>query len=119
VSDPKTYDTPNVDKSEEVDNFSSQRYVVLQTQEFRSWLRKLRNHSAKNRILARIVRAELGNLGDHKFFDGIGELRIPFGPGYRVYFVRRGQTVVILLCGGDKDSQDRDIKQAIKMSKEI
>jgi putative addiction module killer protein len=111
-------ETSHIDKSGQIDNLNSQKLVVLQTAEFRLWLRKLRDHSARNRILARIVRVEVGNLGDHKFFDGIGELRILLGAGYRIYFVRRGQTVVILLCGGDKDSQDRDIKRAIKMSKE-
>ena len=51
-------------------------------------------------------------VGDAKYFDGIGELRIDYGPGYRIYFVRRGDTVIILLCGGDKGSQKRDIKRA-------
>ena len=59
-----------------------------------------------------------GNLGDAKFFGGIGELRIDYGPGYRLYFVRRGEAVIVLLCGGDKSSQKRDIKLAIKMAKE-
>jgi len=58
-------------------------------------------------------------MGDAKFFDGIGELRIDYGPGYRVYFVRRGQIVVVLLCGGDKSSQSRDIRKAIQMAKEV
>ncbi|MFK4824856.1 type II toxin-antitoxin system RelE/ParE family toxin [Paenochrobactrum sp. BZR 588] len=58
-------------------------------------------------------------MGDAKFFDGIGELRIDYGPGYRVYFVKRGNTIFILLSGGDKRSQDRDIKAAINMAKEV
>lgn len=58
-------------------------------------------------------------MGDHKFFDGIGELRLDYGPGYRLYFAMQGSVVVILLCGGDKGSQERDIKRAIEMSKEI
>ncbi|WP_363293531.1 type II toxin-antitoxin system RelE/ParE family toxin [Mesorhizobium sp.] len=57
--------------------------------------------------------------GDAKFFEGIGELRIDYGPGYRVYFIRRGSTVIILLCGGDKSSQDRDIRKAKKMADEV
>jgi putative addiction module killer protein len=61
----------------------------------------------------------LGNLGDAKFFDGIGELRIDYGPGYRIYFVKRGNMVVILLCGGDKTTQRRDIKQAIETAREL
>ncbi len=60
-----------------------------------------------------------GNFGDAKFFDGIGELRIDYGPGYRLYFVKRGQMAVILLCGGDKRTQNRDIADAIAMVKEL
>ena len=69
------------------------------------------------RRLARIGRE--GHFGDVKYFDGIGELRIDYGPGYRVYFVRLGEMIVILLCGGDKDSQNRDIQLAITMAKEV
>jgi putative addiction module killer protein len=58
-------------------------------------------------------------LGDAKFFDGIGELRIDHGPGYRLYFVRRHESIVILLCGGDKSSQKRDIKRARQMAEEV
>lgn len=58
-------------------------------------------------------------MGDVKFFKGIGELRIDFGPGYRVYFVQRGSVAVILLCGGDKSSQSRDIERALAMAKEV
>jgi len=65
------------------------------------------------------VRAEAGLLGDVKYFDGIGEMRVDFGPGYRVYFVTQGNELIILLCGGDKGSQQRDIKQAIAMAKEL
>jgi putative addiction module killer protein len=61
-------------------------------------------------------RLEGGLLGDAKFFEGIGELRIDHGPGYRLYFVRRGNIVLILLCGGDKSTQDRDIKRAKEMA---
>lgn len=58
-------------------------------------------------------------MGDVKYFDGIGELRLDFEPGYRLYFVKRGNEVIILLCGGDKSGQDRDIKKAIQMAKEL
>lgn len=92
---------------------------VRQTERFRKWLKALRDVQAKARILVRIRRAELGNLGDAKFFDGIGEMRIDHGPGYRVYFVKRGETLIILLCGGDKKSQRRDIEQAIEMAKDV
>ena len=61
----------------------------------------------------------LGLLGDAKYFSGIGELRIDYGPGYRVYFVKRGNTLIVLLCGGDKSTQDKDIKRAMKMAKEV
>jgi len=58
-------------------------------------------------------------MGDVKYFDGLGEIRIDYGPGYRLYFVKRGNTVVILLCGGDKDSQRRDINMAKNLAKEV
>ncbi|MGN6142240.1 MAG: type II toxin-antitoxin system RelE/ParE family toxin [Mesorhizobium sp.] len=92
---------------------------VRRTAEFSEWFKALKDVRAKARIEIRIARVELGNLGDAKFFDGIGELRVDYGPGYRVYFVKRGNTVVILLCGGDKSSQKKDIKQAIAMAKEL
>ncbi|QPC87980.1 type II toxin-antitoxin system RelE/ParE family toxin [Mesorhizobium sp. NBSH29] len=86
---------------------------------FSNWLKSLKDVRAQARIEIRIARVELGNLGDARFFDGIGELRIDYGPGYRVYLVKRGNTVVILLCGGDKSSQKKDIKSAIAMAKEL
>ena len=92
---------------------------VRRTAEFSEWIKSLKDVRAKARIEIRIARVELGNLGDARFFDGIGELRIDYGPGYRVYFVKRGDTVVILLSGGDKDSQKRDIRKAISMAREL
>ena len=92
---------------------------VVATDVFRTWLDRLRDRRAKALIQTRIDRIEMGNFGDHKFFSGIGELRIAHGPGYRVYFVKRGAVVVILLCGGDKASQDRDIRRAIEIAKEV
>lgn len=80
---------------------------------------RLNDIRAVERIGIRIARVQSGLLGDAKFFDGIGELRIDHGPGYRLYFVKRGNEVVILLCGGDKSTQKRDIKKAIKMAKEV
>ena len=74
---------------------------------------------AAKRIAQRVVRVQAGLLGDAKFFDGIGELRIDHGPGYRVYFVHRGKVLIILLAGGDKSTQSKDIKRAIKLAKEI
>ena len=92
---------------------------VRQTRAFRDWLSQLRDDQARNHINRRIIRLESGLLGDAKYFDGIGELRIHHGPGYRVYFARRGNVLVILLCGGDKSIQTRDIKLAVAMAKEI
>ncbi len=92
---------------------------VRKTAAFLGWFRSLKDERARARIQIRIDRLELGLFGDAKFFDGIGELRIDYGPGYRVYFLRRGDTVVILLCGGDKSSQSRDIRRAVEMAKEV
>lgn len=85
---------------------------VRQTTAFRDWLDELKDSRARERIAQRIVRLQAGLLGDAKFFEGIGELRVDHGPGYRVYFVRRGRIVVVLLCGGDKSTQRRDIERA-------
>lgn len=92
---------------------------VRKTAVFLNWFASLRDARAQARIQIRIDRLELGLLGDAKFFDGIGELRIDYGPGYRLYFVRHGKKVIILLCGGDKSTQKRDIKRAIEMAKEV
>ena len=92
---------------------------VRRADEFSQWLKSLRDRTARAKIITRIQRVELGNVGDAKFFDGIGELRINYGPGYRLYFVQRGPVVIILLCGGDKSSQDSDIRLALKMAKEV
>jgi len=85
---------------------------VRRTPEFLEWLRGLRDRRAQDRIAARIVRMEAGLMGDVKYFEGIGELRIDYGPGYRLYFMREGAVLVVLLCGGDKGSQKRDIARA-------
>ena len=80
---------------------------------FTQWLRGLRDGTTRNRIRQRIARIRLGNFGDARAVgDGVQELRIHFGPGYRVYFGREGDALVILLCGGDKGSQERDIERA-------
>jgi len=77
------------------------------------WLRSLRDAKARIAIDRRIIRMELGNFGDHKFCrDGVWELRIDVGPGYRVYYAMAGTTVVLLLSGGDKRTQDADISRA-------
>jgi putative addiction module killer protein len=85
--------------------------VVLKP-EFSDWLEGLRDQRAKARIASRLARLANGNLGDHKRFDALLELRVDYGPGYRLYAVQRGNALVIVLCGGDKGSQDRDIARA-------
>lgn len=79
----------------------------------------MRDELIARRIAVRLTRIEAGLMGDVKYFDGMGEIRIDYGPGYRLYFVKRGNTVVILLCGGDKDSQKRDIELAKNLAKEV
>jgi putative addiction module killer protein len=93
---------------------------VRQTATFATWLRALRDRQAKARILARIDRLSLGNPGDVRpVGEGVSELRIDYGPGYRVYFVRRGETAVVLLAGGDKRSQPRDIARALALARSL
>ena len=93
---------------------------IVQTAAFSAWLGKLADIAATARIVARLRRLELGNPGDVKSVGGgVSEMRIDYGPGYRVYFVRRGKTLIILLCGGDKRTQDKDIKAAQRMAKEV
>ena len=83
------------------------------TEPFTNWLRSLRDGKARGRIRQRIARVRLGNFGDVRSVgDGVQELRIPFGPGFRIYFGREGDSVVILLSGGDKSTQTRDIDRA-------
>ena len=80
---------------------------------FTEWLKALQDRRTRKRIQARIDRIESGNLGDHKSLgDGVFELRFQFGPGYRIYFGQVNNTIILLLCGGDKSSQDRDIERA-------
>jgi putative addiction module killer protein len=93
---------------------------IRQTQAYAKWFRSLRDHTAKARIDIRIRRLSLGNPGDAKpVGDGISELRIDYGPGYRVYYLRRGNEYILLLAGGDKSSQSRDIEKAKAMAKEF
>ncbi|MBV5262698.1 type II toxin-antitoxin system RelE/ParE family toxin [Pinisolibacter aquiterrae] len=88
--------------------------------DFDDWLRRLRDARGKARILARIKSAEAGNFGDcEPIGDGVSEMRVHFGPGYRVYFVRHEAVVYVLLCGGDKSSQDRDIRRARELAREL
>ncbi len=92
---------------------------VRQTDLFANWLRKLRDEQARARIQIRIRRLSLGNFGDVKpVGEGVSELRIDYGPGYRVYFQQTGTSLVLLLVGGDKKTQDADIAKAKKLAKE-
>jgi putative addiction module killer protein len=93
---------------------------VVQSRTFKSWFEGLRDRMGQKRILVRIGRLERGAFGDEKSVgEGVSELRIDHGPGYRLYFTRRGQAVVVLLCGGDKDSQARDVGVARQMAAEL
>lgn len=85
---------------------------IIKTDDFDRWLRQLRDTRARARVMVRLDRVALGNLGDAKFFDGIGELRINYGPGLRVYFLPRGAQLIVLLGGGDKSTQAADIQAA-------
>jgi putative addiction module killer protein len=109
----------DIDKSQNV-LYKGQNIQILQTSDFRDWLKTLRDRKARLRIGERIDRLVAGNFGDTKSVgDGVQELRMRFGPGYRIYYIWRGDVLIILLNGGDKDSQVRDIAKAKRMAKEI
>jgi len=92
---------------------------VRKTNAFLAWLRKLRDVRALARIQVRIDRLSLGNPGDARpVGEGVSELRIDYGPGYRVYFLQMGETYILLLCGGDKSTQNNDIAKAKALAKE-
>ena len=92
---------------------------LKQTETFRKWLAKLRDARAATAIVSRLDRLRFGHAGDAEpVGQGVSELRIHYGPGYRVYFQRRGDTIIVLLCGGDKGSQARDIKVALRLANE-
>lgn len=94
--------------------------AIYTTEVFDTWLVGLRDAQALARIKMRIRRAEEGNFGDCKpVGEGVSEMRIHYGPGYRVYFAQRGMEVVILLAGGEKLSQAKDIKAALKLAREL
>lgn len=100
-------------------NYSLQVIEVRQTEVYASWFRQLRDNKARFRILVRIRRLSMGNFGDLKSVgDGVSELRIDYGPGYRVYLQRRGSLLVLLLAGGSKKTQSTDIARARKLAKE-
>lgn len=93
---------------------------IRQTDEFSKWIREIRDRRARVRIQIRIDRLGLGLAGDAKpVGEGVSELRINYGPGYRVYFVERGPKLVILLAGGDKRSQSKDIQKALELARNL
>ena len=100
-------------------NYTYSMIELKQTETFRKWFAKLRDKRAEASIVARLNRLAFGLSGDAEPVGrGVSELRVHYGPGYRVYFQRRGNTIIILLCGGDKSSQERDIKTALRLAEE-
>jgi len=93
---------------------------IRQTDVYARWFEKLRDRRARARILARVRRLSLGNPGDvAPVGEGVSEMRIDFGPGYRIYFTRHGKTIVVLLAGGDKRTQKRDIEKAKELARNL
>lgn len=96
------------------------KYEVIKSDEFLRWLNGLRDKRAQAQILVRIDRAEEGNFGDRRSVGGgVSELRVNVGQGYSIYYVIRQRQIVIMLCGGDKASQQRDIRRARQMASEV
>jgi len=95
-------------------------FELKQTETFRKWRTRLKDDRARATIASRLDRLAYGLAGDAASVgDGVSELRIHYGPGYRVYFCRRGQTIIVLLCGGNKASQDMDIAAAKRLAAEV
>lgn len=95
-------------------------FVVLSSEVFSEWFDGLRDRTAKLRIAARIERAKNGNFGDHKSVgDGVSEMRLTYGPGYRIYYAQKGEITYLLLNGGDKSTQENDIARAKAMWEQI
>lgn len=93
---------------------------IRKTETFVKWLDGLRDIKARSRVLVRIGRLATGNPGDARpVGEGVSEMRIDYGPGYRVYFVRRGQALIVLLAGGDKSTQAEDIRTAIRLARDL
>ena len=92
---------------------------VLKTDGYRDWIDRLKDHAGRARILMRVDRLIHGNPGDHRnLTNGVSELKVDVGPGYRVYFSKRGDCLLLLLAGGDKSSQEKDIARAIRLAAE-
>ncbi|GAA4181423.1 type II toxin-antitoxin system RelE/ParE family toxin [Shinella granuli] len=94
-------------------------FTLIASSRFEKWFGNLRDRRASARIRQRLARLEQGHVGDAKSVgDGVSELRIDYGPGYRVYFMRSGSIIIVLLCGGHKGSQGRDIEDAKRIARE-
>lgn len=95
-------------------------YTILTTEAFDEWFANIKDRPTKARIQARIDRAEDGNFGDHRTVgEGVSEMRIHFGPGYRIYFVTRGVEIIVLFAGGDKSTQAGDIRAALELARQL
>jgi putative addiction module killer protein len=111
--------TDRIDKSPSV-LYTGQAFQLLETPVFADWLGSLRDRRAMAKIVDRLKRASNGNFGDHESVKGgVFEMRLGGGPGYRVYYFRRGKAIFILLCGGDKSTQEADIAKAKRLKEEI
>ena len=100
-------------------SYNAVMFTILRSATFDRWLTRLRDRQAVNRIVARLLAAKDGHLGDVRSVGGgVSEMRIQHGPGYRIYFMTRDAELIVLLCGGDKDSQRRDIERARRMAAE-
>ena len=95
-------------------------FTLRQTEQFQNWLDGLKDRRAQIRIVARLRQAEAGNLGDWKPVGGeVSEMRVDVGPGYRLYFTRKGALIIVMLAGGDKSNQARDIKRAQRLLQQL
>lgn len=100
--------------------YNMSMYSVIETEEFSEWLSKLKDRMTRARLIARLAKARLGNLGDIKpVGEGVFEMREFFGPGWRMYYVEQAGAIVLMLGGGDKANQSRDIQRTIDMAKEL
>ena len=101
-------------------NILSMKYTVKKTDEFDKWQNNIKDRLAKQMVSVRILRAEQGNFGKHKAIrNGISEMKIDIGKVYRIYYTIRQQEIIFLLCGGDKSTQQQDIKRAIELSEKL
>jgi putative addiction module killer protein len=95
-------------------------FELLTTDEFDNWLDALKDRAGKAKITLRLQRLELGNAGDHASVgNGVSELRVHSGPGYRIYYKQTGRTIIVILCGGDKSTQDKDIRRAKEVAAKL